>query len=150
MNDRLKLLFLCTGNSCRSQMAEGWTRHLKGDVVDAYSAGIETHGLNPHAVKAMAEAGVDITLQRSENIKDFADQKLDVVVTVCGHAHETCPVFPADCRVVHVGFEDPPKMARELAEGGASEEEQMNCYRKVRDEIKAFVETLPEALKEGS
>lgn len=150
MNDRLKLLFLCTGNSCRSQMAEGWTRHLKGEVVDAYSAGIETHGLNPHAVKVMAEAGVDITLQRSENIKDFADQKLDIVVTVCGHAHETCPVFPADCRVVHVGFEDPPKMARELAEGGASEEEQMNCYRKVRDEIKAFVETLPEALKEGS
>ena len=150
MNDRLKLLFLCTGNSCRSQMAEGWTRHLKGEVVDAYSAGIETHGLNPHAVKAMAEAGVDITSQRSENIKDFADHKLDVVVTVCGHAHETCPVFPADCRVVHVGFEDPPKMARELAEGGASEEEQMNCYRKVRDEIKAFVETLPEALKEGS
>ena len=150
MNDRLKLLFLCTGNSCRSQMAEGWTRHLKGDIVDAYSAGIETHGLNPHAVKVMAEAGVDITLQRSENIKDFADQKLDIVVTVCGHAHETCPVFPADCRVVHAGFEDPPKMARELAEGGASEEEQMNCYRKVRDEIKAFVETLPEALKEGS
>ena len=150
MNDRLKLLFLCTGNSCRSQMAEGWTRHLKGEVVDAYSAGIETHGLNPHAVKAMAEAGVDITSQRSENIKDFADQKLDVVVTVCGHAHETCPIFPADCRVVHVGFEDPPKMARELAEGGASEEDQMNCYRKVRDEIKAFVETLPEVLKEGS
>ena len=150
MNDRLKLLFLCTGNSCRSQMAEGWTRHLKGEVVDAYSAGIETHGLNPHAVKVMAEAGVDITLQRSENIKDFADQKLDIVVTVCGHAHETCPVFPADCRVIHAGFEDPPKMARDLAEEGASEEEQMNCYRKVRDEIKAFVETLPEALKEGS
>lgn len=150
MNDRLKLLFLCTGNSCRSQMAEGWTRHLKGEVVDAYSAGIETHGLNPHAVKAMAEAGVDITSQRSENIKDFADQKLDVVVTVCGHAHETCPIFPADCRVVHVGFEDPPKMARELAEGGASEEEQMNCYRKVRDEIKAFVETLPGCLEQGS
>ena len=117
--------------------------------MDAYSAGIETHGLNPHAVKAMAEAGVDITSQRSENIKDFADQKLDVVVTVCGHAHETCPIFSADCRVIHVGFEDPPKMARELAEGGASEEDQMNCYRKVRDEIKAFVETLPEVLKEG-
>jgi len=150
MNDRLKLLFLCTGNSCRSQMAEGWTRHLKGDIVDAYSAGIETHGLNPHAVKVMAEAGVDITHQRSENIKDFADQKLDVVVTVCGHAHETCPVFSADCRVVHFGFEDPPKMARKLAEGGASEEDQMNCYRKVRDEIKAFVETLPGCLDQHS
>ena len=150
MNDRLKILFLCTGNSCRSQMAEGWTRHLKGDFVDAYSAGIETHGLNPHAVEVMAEAGVDVTSQRSENIKDFAGQEIDVVVTVCGHAHETCPVFPASCRVVHAGFEDPPKMARELAEGGASEEDQMNCYRKVRDEIKAFVETLPEVLKEGA
>ena len=130
-------------------MAEGWTHHLKGDLVDAYSAGIETHGLNPLAVEVMAEAGVDIAAQQSENIKDFANQKLDVVVTVCGHAHETCPVFPADCRVVHVGFEDPPKMARELADAGASEEEQMNCYRKVRDEIRAFVETLPEALEEG-
>ena len=150
MNDRLKILFLCTGNSCRSQMAEGWTRHLKGDFVDAYSAGIETHGLNPHAVEVMAEAGVDVTSQRSENIKDFAGQEIDVVVTVCGHAHETCPVFPASCRVVHAGFEDPPKMARELADAGAPEEEQMNCYRKVRDEIKAFVETLPGCLEQGS
>jgi len=150
MNDRLKILFLCTGNSCRSQMAEGWTRHLKGDFVDAYSAGIETHGLNPHAVEVMAEAGVDVTSQRSENIKDFAGQEIDVVVTVCGHAHETCPVFPASCRVVHAGFEDPPKMARELADAGAPEEEQMNCYRKVRDEIKAFVETLPGCLEQSS
>jgi arsenate reductase len=149
VNDRLKLLFLCTGNSCRSQMAEGWTRHLKGDCIDAYSAGIETHGLNPFAVKAMAEVAVDITRQRSENIKAFVDNKLDVVVTVCVHAHETCPVFPADCRMVHVGFEDPPKMARELAGNGGSEEEQMNCYRKVRDEIKAFVETLPACLEVG-
>ena len=131
-------------------MAEGWARHLKGDVVDAYSAGIETHGLNPHAVKTMAEAGVDVTSHRSENIKDFTDQKLDVVVTVCGHAHETCPVFPASCRVVHAGFEDPPKMARELADAGAPEEEQMNSYRKVRDEIKAFVETLPGCLEQSS
>ena len=131
-------------------MAEGWTRHLKDDCIDACSAGIETHGLNPHAVEVMAEAGVDIAAQRSENIQDFANQKLDVVVTVCGHAHETCPIFPADCRVVHVGFEDPPKMARELADAGASEEEQTNCYRKVRDEIKAFVETLPECLDQDS
>ena len=131
-------------------MAEGWTRHLKDDCIDACSAGIETHGLNPHAVEVMAEAGVDIAAQRSENIQDFANQKLDVVVTVCGHAHETCPIFPADCRVVHVGFEDPPKMARELVDAGASEEEQTNCYRKVRDEIKAFVETLPECLDQDS
>ena len=131
-------------------MAEGWTRQLKGDCIDAYSAGIETHGLNPHAVEVMVEAGVDITAQQSENIKNFADQKLDVVVTVCGHAHETCPLFPADCRVVHVGFEDPPRLARELAEAGASEEDQLDCYRKVRDEIKAFVETLPGCLEQGS
>ena len=145
---KLKLLFLCTGNSCRSQMAEGWTRHLKGEVIEAYSAGIETHGLNPHMVKVMAEVGVDVTSQKSENIRDFADTQLDVVVTVCGHAHETCPVFPANCRVVHSGFPDPPKMAKELAEQGASEDEQLECYRKVRDEIKSYVECLPHSLQE--
>lgn len=147
MSEKLNVLFLCTGNSCRSQMAEGWTRALKGDVINAYSAGIETHGLNPNAVKVMAEAGVDITSQKSENIVDFKEIKLDVVVTVCGHAHETCPYFPVDCKVVHVGFPDPPKMAKELAEKGASEEEQLACYRNVRDEIKAYIETLPESLE---
>ena len=146
---KLKLLFLCTGNSCRSQMAEGWTRHLKGELIEAYSAGIETHGLNPHMVKVMAEVGVDVTSQKSENIRDFADTKLDVVVTVCGHAHETCPVFPANCKVVHSGFPDPPKMAKELAEEGASEDEQLECYRKVRDEIKSYVESLPRSLQEN-
>ena len=144
-----KLLFLCTGNSCRSQMAEGWTRHLKGELIEAYSAGIETHGLNPHMVKVMAEVGVDVTSQKSENIRDFADTQLDVVVTVCGHAHETCPVFPANCKVVHSGFPDPPKMAKELAEQGASEDEQLECYRKVRDEIKSYVESLPRSLQEN-
>lgn len=143
MSDKLKVLFLCTGNSCRSQMAEGWTRSLKGDVIEAYSAGIETHGLNPNAVKVMKEAGVDISSQQSQNINEFRDVKLDLVVTVCGHAHETCPYFPAGCKVVHVGFEDPPKMAKALAEEGKSEEEQLDCYRGVRDEIKAFVEKLP-------
>jgi arsenate reductase len=144
---KLNLLFLCTGNSCRSQMAEGWTRYLKGDQINAYSAGIETHGLNPNAVKVMAEAGVDISGHRSQHIDEFRDVPLDVVVTVCGHAHENCPYFPADCKVVHVGFGDPPRLARELAEQGASEAEQLECYRTVRDEIRAFVETLPETLK---
>jgi arsenate reductase len=148
MSDKLKLLFLCTGNSCRSQMAEGWTRHLKGDVIDVYSAGIETHGLNPNAVKVMAEAGVDISGHRSQHIDEFKEIAIDVVVTVCGHAHETCPYFPANCNVVHVGFDDPPKMAKELAERGASEEQQLDCYRAVRDQIKAFVETLPDSVKE--
>jgi arsenate reductase len=146
MKEKMKVLFLCTGNSCRSQMAEGWTRHLKGDVIEAYSAGIETHGLNPHAVKVMAEAGVDISAQRSQNIEEFRDVNVDVVVTVCGHAHETCPFFPGNSKVVHAGFNDPPQMARELAQQGASEEEQLECYRQVRDEIRAFVETLPQSL----
>jgi arsenate reductase len=148
MSEKINLLFLCTGNSCRSQMAEGWTRALKGDIIEAYSAGIETHGLNPNAVKVMAEAGVDITPQKSQHIDEFKDVKLDYVITVCNHAHETCPWFPADCEVIHVGFQDPPKMARELAEKGGSEEEQLDCYRTVRDEIKAFVETLPGSLRQ--
>ena len=146
MSQKLKLLFLCTGNSCRSQMAGGWTRKLKGDQIEVYSAGVETHGLNPNAVKVMAEAGVDITSQKSQNITEFKDLDLDVVVTVCDHAHETCPFFPGNCKVVHVGFNDPPRMARELAESGAGEEEQLDCYRQVRDEIRAYVETLPESL----
>jgi len=143
---KLKLLFLCTGNSCRSQMAEGWAHALKSDEIEAYSAGIETHGLNPNAVQVMAEAGVDISDQKSENIKDLLDIPFDVVVTVCGHAHETCPIFPANARVVHVGFDDPPKLAADVK----NEEEKLNCYRRVRDEIKAFVEQLPGNLEENA
>ncbi len=149
MTNKLKILFLCTGNSCRSQMAEGWARALKSDLLEAYSAGIETHGLNPNAVKVMAEAGVDITGQKSENIVDLVDIPIDVVITVCGHAAENCPIFPGTARVIHHGFDDPPKLARELAAQGASEEEQLDCYRRVRDEIKAFVEQLPGNLEEN-
>ena len=90
----VKILFLCTGNSCRSQMAEGWARALKGDIVEACSAGIEKHGLNPYAVKAMAEAGVDISAQQSKLISELPTQDFDYVITVCGNAHESCPVFP--------------------------------------------------------
>lgn len=147
MVEKLKVLFLCTGNSCRSQMAEGWTKHLRSNVIEAYSAGVEIHGLNQNAVKVMAEAGVDISDHTSKHVDEFKNVRLDFVVTVCGHAHETCPYFPGNCTVVHVGFDDPPKMARELAEKMASVEEQINCYRKVRDDIKAFVETLPDSLK---
>ena len=139
----LKILFLCTGNSCRSQMAEGWARHLKGDVVEPYSAGIETHGLNPNAVKVMAEAGFDISIQKSQHVDELRDIQFDYVVTVCGHAHESCPVFTGGARIVHVGFDDPPK----LAKAAASEEEGLDHYRRVRDEIKAFVETLPDGLE---
>ena len=142
---KLKILFLCTGNSCRSQMAEGWARHLKSDAIEAYSAGIETHGLNPRAVKVMGEAGVDISGHTSKTTADLGGVEFDYVVTVCGHAAETCPVFPAKTRVVHQGFDDPPRLAKEAA----SEEEALGHYRRVRDEIKAFVLMLPEALKEG-
>ena len=147
MKEKLKILFLCTGNSCRSQMAEGWAKTLKGDIIDAYSAGIETHGMNPNAVRIMAEAGVDISNQRSKLVSEFVDVQLDAVFTVCGHAHETCPYFPPRCKVIHVGFDDPPRMAKLLAAQGANEETQLDCYRKIRDEIKAFVEKIPENIK---
>lgn len=139
---KLKVLFLCTGNSCRSQMAEGWARHLKSDVIEAYSAGIETHGLNPNAVKVMAEAGVDISDHHSKHLEELKAISFDCVVTVCGHAHESCPVFPGQTKVVHVSFDDPPYLAKDAK----TEEEALNCYRRVCDEIKAFVESLPDAL----
>ncbi len=136
------VLFLCTGNSCRSQMAEGWARAMWSDQLEAYSAGIETHGLNPNAVKAMAEAGVDISGHRSKLVDDLKEVCFDLVVTVCGHAHESCPIFAGGTKVIHVGFDDPPK----LAESATGEPAKLDCYRRVRDQIKAFVETLPTLL----
>ena len=141
-SSRPKILFLCTGNSCRSQMAEGWARHLKGDRLEAYSAGIEARGLDPRAVRVMAEAGVDISGQRSRPVADLVGVAFDYVVTVCDHAAETCPVFPARTAVVHAGFDDPPRLARDAA----TEEEALAHYRRVRDQIREFVATLPEAL----
>ncbi len=143
MNRRIRLLFLCTGNSCRSQMAEGWTRHLKGDLIEVFSAGIENHGLNPDAVKVMSEVGVDISSYNSKHIDFFKDVNFDYVITVCSNARETCPFFPANCKVIHAGFDDPPEMTLKLKK----EEEKLNCYRRVRDQIKSFVETLPEILE---
>lgn len=140
---KLKILFLCTGNSCRSQMAEGWARELKADVLLPYSAGIETHGLNPNAVRAMQEAGVDISSHQSTNVSEFSDVEFDYVITVCGHADEHCPVFTGKAVVIHKGFDDPPK----LAEHATTDEEKMAPYRRVRDEIRAYVETLPESLQ---
>ncbi|MGE4297491.1 MAG: arsenate reductase ArsC [Desulfovibrionaceae bacterium] len=141
-NQRPRILFLCTGNSCRSQMAEGWARALKGDVLEAYSAGIETHGLNPLAVKAMADAGVDISGQRSKTLDALGDLAFDYVVTLCGHANETCPYFPAATRRVHVGFDDPPQ----LAAHAATEAEALTHYARVRDAIRDYVLTLPDSL----
>ena len=139
---KIKVLFLCTGNSCRSQMAEGWARQLKADWLDPYSAGVEKQGMNPHAVEVMAEVGVDITGQRSKRVEELGPIHFDYVVTVCGHASEHCPAFPGKAKVVHVGFDDPPK----LADGLPDDEEKLAIYRRVRDQIRAFVETLPTAL----
>ena len=130
-----KVLFLCTGNSCRSQMAEGWTRHLLGDRIEPYSAGIEAHGVNANAVRVIREAGVDISGQSSKLVSSLAGVPLDLVITVCGHADENCPAFLGKARVVHVGFDDPPK----LAKAAATEKEALGHYRRVRDEIRQFV-----------
>jgi arsenate reductase len=140
--DKIKLLFLCTGNSCRSQISEGWTRHLKSDQIDVWSAGVETHGLNPNAVKVMAEAGVDISGHQSTHIMDLLDIPFDYVITVCDHARESCPLFPRPVKKIHKSFDDPPY----LAKSAETEEEALNIYRRVRDEIRAFVETLPGSL----
>ena len=137
-----RVLFLCTGNSCRSQMAEGWCRHLHGDAIEAASAGTEPHGLNPRAVAAMAEAGVDISGQRSQHLSEFADTKLDLIITVCDAAHESCPVFPGASRTMHFGFDDPPRLAADAADEDAA----MAPYRRVRDEIRDMVERLPDLL----
>lgn len=138
-----KVLFLCTGNSCRSQMAEGWARQLKSDALEPYSAGVTTHGLNPHAVKVMAEAGVDISGHTSKHVDELRDVQFDYIVTVCDHAAESCPTFLCKAKVVHRAFDDPPRLAREAA----SEEEALNQYRRVRDEIRRYIETLPGSLE---
>ena len=120
-------------------MAEGWTRHLKGDIIEPYSAGIETHGLNQSAVKVMAEAGVDISSHKSKKVAELMDIDFNYVVTLCGHANETCPVFPGSSIVIYKGFDDPPRLAKEAK----TEEEALGHYRRVRDEIKDFVAGMP-------
>jgi arsenate reductase (thioredoxin) len=137
----LKILFLCTGNSCRSQMAEGWAHYLKGGRIEAYSAGIEAHGLNADAVRVMAEAGADISSHRSKQLNEILEIDFDYVVTVCKNARQSCPIFPGKAKVIHVGFDDPPR----LAASAKTEEERLAPYRRVRDEIRAFVETLPDS-----
>jgi arsenate reductase len=142
---RLNILFLCTGNSCRSQMAEGFARALKGDRLRAYSAGVAPRGLDARAVRVMAEAGVDISAHRCKHVDELRDVAFDVVVTVCDSAHQRCPLFGGATRVVHAGFDDPPR----LAASAAGEDEALAHYRRVRDEIRAFVDALPESLARG-
>ena len=139
-NKKLKILFLCTGNSCRSQMAEGWARFIIGEIIEPFSAGIEAHGINPFAVKVMKEAGVDISHQRSKLVEEVMDTKFDYVITLCDHANENCPIFPDKVRRIHRGFKDTGK----LAEQAISVEDKLKLYRQVRDEIKEFVEKIPD------
>ena len=138
----LRVLFLCTGNACRGQIAEAWARHLKAEVVEPYSAGTHPRGLDPLAVKVMAEVGLDMSGQPSKAIADIEHIPFDYVVTVCSDAHESCPLFPGHAKVVHVGFDDPPR----LAAHATSEAEALAHYRRVRDEIRACIEQFPEVL----
>jgi len=138
----VRILFLCTGNSCRSQMAEGWARHLKGGALEAHSAGIDPQDVDPRAVRVMAEAGVDISGQRPKHVGELREVDFDCVVTLCGHASEHCPAFPGRTEVIHAGLQDPPQLAADAE----TEEEALEHYRRIRDEIKAFVEALPESL----
>jgi len=145
MPERPSVLFLCTGNSCRSQMAEAWTRKLHPAPIDATSAGVDPGpGIDPRAVRVMHEAGVDMSGQHPKHVRELAAEPFDLVVTVCNHAHETCPVLPGAKRVLHRGFDDPPR----LAASAKSEDEALEHYRRVRDEIRAWVETLLELLGE--
>jgi arsenate reductase len=142
---KVKILFLCTGNSCRSQMAEGWAKQLKSNHVEAWSAGTEPHGMNARAVKVMAEAGVDISGHHSKHVDELASVPFDYVVTVCDHANETCPIFPGKTKHIHVGFDDPPRLARDAK----SEEEALGHYRRVRDEIRQFIERIDDSINPG-
>jgi arsenate reductase len=137
--EKIKVLFLCTGNSCRSQMAEGWARHLKSDVIEAYSAGVWPVGVSSRATKVMDEAGVDISSQVSKHIDAFQGIDFDYVITLCDNAKKKCPVFGGRARLIHKAFEDPTLVV-------AGRDETLRAFRRTRDKIRAFVETLPESL----
>ncbi len=138
-----KILFLCTGNACRSQIAEGWARHLKSDVIEAYSAGISPAGVSSRAIAVMDEAGVDISTQTSKHVDMLKEVDFDYVVTVCDNAREQCPVFPSRTKKIHKSFEDPAFMV-------GSKNEIMAAFRRLRDDMRAFVETMPESLETES
>jgi arsenate reductase len=134
-----KILFLCSGNSCRSQMAEGWARHLHGDKLEAYSAGVNPQVIHPHAVQVMKEAGVDISAQSSKHVRVLKDIDFDYVITLCDNARKSCPFFPGRTKIMHYDFEDP-------AATQGSETEVIAAFRRVRDQIHDLIETLPSVL----
>ena len=133
------ILFLCTGNSCRSQMAHGLANSLLSDQFISYSAGIESHGLNPSAIKVMNEIGIDISEHKSQTLDEFDTKQFDYVVAVCEHAASNCPVFPDQTNVIVHQFDDPPKLAKQAI----TADEALSHYRNVRDEIKSWITTLP-------
>lgn len=139
------IMFLCTGNSCRSQMAEGFCRKYWGDKFNVYSAGTKKHGMNERAIKVMKEAGVDISAHFSKTTEELPKVTFDYVITVCDSAKENCPYFPGG-KVIHVGFQDPPALAKEMK----NEEEILGIYRRVRDEIEASIKKLPEIIRDKS
>ncbi len=130
-----KVIILCTGNSCRSQMAEGFLRKMAGDEAEIYSAGIEAHGLNPGAVEVMRESGIDISMHRSNSISEYQHIPFDFIITVCDHALENCPYLPGKGLRLHLDFPDP-------ARAGGSEEEVMKEFRRVRDMIASYCSTF--------
>jgi arsenate reductase (thioredoxin) len=136
------VLFLCTGNSCRSQMAEGWGKALKGKKFNFFSAGIKKHGLNPNAIKVMQEVDIDISNHQSNTTDELPMEKMDFVFTVCSDAHETCPFFPSG-KIIHVGFDDPPKLTKEMHD----KEDILDVYRRVRDEIKALIMNIEDYME---
>jgi arsenate reductase len=138
--EKIKILFLCTGNSCRSQMAEGWARHLKGNIIDAYSSGICPIGVSSRAIQVMAEAGVDISIQKSQHLDEFSEIDFDYVITLCDNAAENCPVFTGKAKMFHRPFEDPY-----FATG--SEEDILETFRMVRDDIRKYIDRMPDNLK---
>ena len=140
MKDKIKILFLCTGNSCRSQIAEGWARHLKSDIIEAFSAGVSPVGVSSRAIKVMAEAGVDISGQISQHVDELLEIDFDYVITLCDYAREQCPVFSSKIKMIHRGFDDPTFVL-------GSEQEVLAAFRKTRDQIKEFIETLPESIE---
>jgi arsenate reductase len=143
MLPKLNVLFLCTGNSCRSQMAEGWTRRLLGDQIEPFSAGVAPTTIDPRAVRVMQEVGIELADQRSKHVGDLADLEFDLVVTVCDQARQTCPSLPGTTRTTHAPFDDPPRLAADARD----EERALVHYRRVRDEIRSFVEELPRHLE---
>lgn len=136
-----KILFLCTGNSCRSQMAEGWCRSLWSEKYDSYSAGTQKHGMNVRAVLVMKKAGVDISTHFSKMTDELPNEKFDFIITVCDAAKEACPYYPGG-RIVHIGFQDPPYLTKNMTD----ETEILEVYRRVRDEIRVAIQKLPDTL----